>query len=108
MALPYPYSTFATSRSFTYSYVHIKPHDISKPYILFLHGFPGSSYDWRHQILYLQGQGYGIIVPDLLGYGGTSKPLDVSAYSGKGMAEDFHEVLKHEDVTQIVGIAHDW
>lgn len=49
-----------------------------------------------------------MIVPDLLGYGESSKPLDVKFYSGKGMAGDVWEVLKHERVERVVGVAHDW
>ncbi|OWP03471.1 hypothetical protein B2J93_7489 [Marssonina coronariae] len=44
-----------------------------------LYGFPGSSYDWRHQTFCFKQKGYGIVVPDLLGYRVTSKPLDVGA-----------------------------
>lgn len=81
----YSYSRFTTSRSLTYSYIHIAPSPEGPgEYNLFLHGFPSSSYDWRHQISFFQQEGYGIIVPDLLGYGGTSKPLETSLYNGKG------------------------
>ncbi|KAG4420888.1 hypothetical protein IFR04_005972 [Cadophora malorum] len=108
------HSTFTTSRSFTYSYIHIRPttdsqSQTSKPYLLFLHGFPSSSYDWRHQIPYFQQKGYGIIAPDLLGYGGSSKPLDVKAYMGKDMAKDVYELLKSEGIEEnVFGVAHDW
>ncbi|CZT00651.1 related to epoxide hydrolase [Rhynchosporium graminicola] len=106
--MEYPCSTFKTSRSFTYNYVHIKP-STDKPYVLFLHGFPSSSYDWRHQIPYFQKKGYGIIAPDLLGYGATSKPLDVNSYTGKAMANDMYELLKAEGIVEgVFGVAHDW
>lgn len=104
----YSYSHVTTSRSFTYSYIHLKPSDSTRPYILFLHGFPSSSRDWRHQIEYFQRLGYGIIVPDLLGYGGTSKPLESNAYNMKGMSNDVYEILKHENIEQVLGVAHDW
>ncbi|KAK0118184.1 hypothetical protein ONS95_012489 [Cadophora gregata] len=112
--MAYQHSTFITSRSFTYSYIHVRPttdaqSQLPKPYILFLHGFPSSSYDWRHQIPYFQQRGYGIIAPDLLGYGGSSKPLDVKAYTGKDMAKDVYELLDSEGVVEgVFGVAHDW
>ncbi|KAL2061843.1 hypothetical protein VTL71DRAFT_7221 [Oculimacula yallundae] len=106
--MDYQHSTFKTSRSFTYSYIHIKP-SANKPCILFLHGFPSSSYDWRHQIPYFREKGYGIIAPDLLGYGATSKPLDVTSYTGKGMVNDVYELLKSENIVEgVFGVAHDW
>ncbi|KAH7314146.1 Alpha/Beta hydrolase protein [Rhexocercosporidium sp. MPI-PUGE-AT-0058] len=106
--MAYPHSTFTTARSFTYSYIHIAP-TTQTTYILFLHGFPSSSYDWRHQIPYFQKKGYGIIAPDLLGYGGSSKPLDVGVYTGKGMAGDLHDLLVSVGVKEgVFGVAHDW
>ena len=36
----------------TYGFAHVEPSG-DKPYILLLHGFPSSAYDWRHQIHFL-------------------------------------------------------
>lgn len=91
----------------TYAYVDIKPKG-QKPCILFLHGFPSSSYDWRHQISFFADLGYGILAPDLLGYGGTDKPADVEAYRLKKMCEDVVSILDTEGIDQVVGVAHDW
>lgn len=92
----------------TYSYVHFPPTDVSKPWILFLHGFPSSSYDWRYQIPFFSKNGYGIIVPDLLGYGGTDKPTDVEAYRMKKMSEEVIAILDAEGVDKVLGVGHDW
>jgi len=102
------YTQFTTSRKLLYSYFHLKPSSGNESYILFLHGFPSSSYDWRHQVKYFSAKGYGIIVPDLLGYGGTAKPLDVQAYKGKNMARDVKEILEHEKIDKVIGVGHDW
>ncbi len=91
----------------TYSFVHVHPED-NKPYILFLHGFPDSSYGWRHQIPYFHERGYGLIVPDLLGYGGTDKPKDVEEYRLKKMAQDLVAFLDAYKIQQVIGVGHDW
>ncbi|KIX08796.1 uncharacterized protein Z518_03453 [Rhinocladiella mackenziei CBS 650.93] len=49
-----------------------------------------------------------MIVPDLLGYAGTSKPTDISAYNFKGQADDLVEILKAEDISSVIIIGHDW
>ena len=90
-----------------YSYVHVMPKD-NKPYILFLHGFPESSFGWRHQIPYFERLGYGIIAPDLLGYGETSKPKEVEAYKQKKMAGEVVHILNVCGVQQVIGVGHDW
>lgn len=91
----------------TYSYVYIKPKS-EKPWLLFLHGFPSSSFDWRHQIRFFSDLGYGVLAPDLLGYGGTDKPTDIRAYRIEKMSEEIVAVLDAEGVNRVVGVAHDW
>lgn len=91
----------------TYSYSY-KPAKALKPTILFVHGFPSSSYDWRHQISYFSSLGYGVIAPDLLGYGETDKPTSVSDYRGKKMAAEIDELLEHAKLSKVHGVAHDW
>jgi soluble epoxide hydrolase/lipid-phosphate phosphatase len=105
---PPPSKKITTSRDYIYNYIRIKSTEDGGLYLLFLHGFPSSSHDWRHQIQYFSQKGYGIIAPDLLGYGRTSKPLDVQAYKGKDMAKDVIEILDHEKISLVIGIGHDW
>ncbi|TVY54943.1 Bifunctional epoxide hydrolase 2 [Lachnellula cervina] len=42
------------------------------------------------------------------GYGKSSKPLDEQAYTGKGMSDDVKEILDHEKLGKVIGVAHDW
>lgn len=92
----------------TYTYVSI-PAKPTKPTILFLHGCPSSSYDWRHQISFFSAHGYGVLAPDLLGYGGTTKPSSLHDYRGKKMALELAELLDHENITaKVHAIGHDF
>lgn len=90
----------------TYRYLRIRAKE-GKPYLLFIHGWPSSSYDWRYQIEYFRSKGYGLIVPDLLGYGGTTKPADAVAYRTKRVAENVIEILNCEGIKTVYGISHD-
>lgn len=91
-----------------YAFAHVKPSNPSKPTFLFLHGFTSSSYDWRHQIKPLAVQGYGVIAPDLLGYGDTDSPVEVEAYSVNKMASHLAEILAKEGIAKVIGVGHDW
>ena len=103
------YKTTTTSRGFNYRVYHQEGTDSSKPTILLLHGFPSSSYDWRHQIAYFGGRGHAIVAPDLLGYGKTDKPTDVAAYAASKIAQDVYDVLEALGIKgPIVAIGHDW
>ncbi|KAI0341823.1 epoxide hydrolase [Trametopsis cervina] len=104
---PAKYKTVVTSRGITYSYyfASAKP---SKPTILFCHGFPSTSKHWEKEILFFEGHGYGIIAPDMLGFGGTGKPTDADAYVPSLVSRDLVEVLDAADLQKVIAIGHDW
>ncbi|KAG9496366.1 hypothetical protein J7337_012954 [Fusarium musae] len=106
--MAFSYSTYTTTRALNYSYIHILPRLPNTRYLLFLHGFPSTSYHWRHQIPFFKAKGYGIIAPDLLGFGETSRPTELEMYKGEDMARDIVEILTSEGIGTIVGVAHDW
>ncbi|KAJ5192615.1 hypothetical protein N7449_008757 [Penicillium cf. viridicatum] len=91
----------------TYRYVFSPPFEDEKPYLLFLHGFPESSYEWHHQIEYFIQQGYGVIAPDLLGYGGTDNHSDLQSFSLKNMVLELGRLLDCEGIDKVVGVSHD-
>lgn len=98
----------STGHSYCYLY-HPSAKGSGHPTLLFLHGFPSSAYDFRHQVEHFTAKGYGVLVPDLLGYGGTSQPVDdVQKYSMSRMAREVVEILDHEGISRVVGISHDW
>ncbi|KAF9903292.1 hypothetical protein BX616_001668 [Lobosporangium transversale] len=93
--------------------------------ILLLHGFPDLWYGWRYQIEYLASLGYyRVLVPDLLGYGKSSKPrFDTqydpatetwqynklnTDYTPKKVARHLTELLDHLKLEKAVWIGHDW
>ena len=91
----------------TYRYAINPPLEKEKPYLLFLHGFPETSYSWVNQIEYFTRRGYGIIAPDLLGTGGTDKPVELEAYSLKTMASEIAKLLDCEGLDKVVAVSHD-
>lgn len=101
------YKDAVTRRGFKYHYF-LSPATEGKATLLFLHGFPSTSYDWHKQVSFFVDKGYGVLVPDLLGYGGTDKPTDPSLYTKKEMADDIISLLDVENITTAFAISHDW
>ncbi|KAH9469301.1 hypothetical protein Pst134EA_009822 [Puccinia striiformis f. sp. tritici] len=103
--------TFVISSGYRYSYID-QPSLIngrSDDVVLLLHGFPDLAYGWRYQIVDLVSRGYRTIAPDLLGYGGTSKPTDVKEYSQLKSCNAILEILDHENIKQkVIVVGHDW
>ena len=82
--------------------------DTRKPTLLFVHGFPSTAYDWRHQVTFFAKAGYGIVAPDLLGHGGSSKPSSVESYAPSRIAADLVDILDRSNVARVIAIGHDW
>ena len=76
------------------------------PPVLLLHGYPQTRALWR-QIAPVLARSYRVICPDLRGYGASSKPSDVAAYSFRAMAGDQLALLAHLGFTSAAVVGHD-
>ena len=100
------YKTVKTSRGIKYSYFFAAANG-SKPTLLLCHGYPSTSRDWRYLVPYFTDKGYGVIAPDMLGYGGTDKPTDPVEYLPSLMAKDMVDILNAEGIASVVAVGHD-
>ena len=96
------------------SYANWQGHDIfkvvhrtsgNKPWLLLIHGFPTSSFDF-HQMWESLGAQYNLLAFDMLGFGYSDKPADWD-YSVMQQADIAEWLLDHEGVKQAGVLAHD-
>lgn len=76
--------------------------------VLLLHGFPQTSFSWRHQLPALAAAGYRAVAPDQRGYSPGARPADVGEYRFDRLVGDvlgFADALGG-DRFHLVG--HDW
>ncbi len=78
------------------------------PLILLCHGWPELSYSWRRQIGPLADAGYHVVAPDMRGFGRTSAPQDINAYSIFDHVGDMVALVAALGKKQAVIIGHDW
>jgi pimeloyl-ACP methyl ester carboxylesterase len=78
------------------------------PLVLLCHGWPELSYSWRHQIPAIAAAGYRVAAPDMRGFGQTSAPADVAAYSIFDHVGDMVALVEALGEKQAVIIGHDW
>jgi len=78
------------------------------PLILCVHGFPELWYSWRHQIAHFSERGYTAAALDVRGYGGSSKPHEIAAYSIRNLASDVAAVIDKLGGGTAVLFGHDW
>ncbi|VDC04350.1 unnamed protein product [Peniophora sp. CBMAI 1063] len=101
------YKKTTVSRGLSYLYYYSRAQD-DKPTLFFLHGYPSTSADWAGIVAALEPKGYGILIPDMLGYGGTDKPTDPALYVSSGIVRDLIDLLAVEGIGKCVVIGHDW
>ncbi|CUA73981.1 hypothetical protein RSOLAG22IIIB_01502 [Rhizoctonia solani] len=111
--LGYESKTVHLSTGHHYRYVDIHPPEGTETIVtaLVLHGFPDSAYGWRHQVRGWSGRGIRLIVPDTLGYHGSSQPTDPVDYAMKRQSDDLEELVHKAGIgkdEKIIAIAHDW
>lgn len=78
------------------------------PVVVLAHGFPELAYSWRHQIPVLAAAGYHVLAPDQRGYGGSSRPEAIEAYTIKELTADIAGLLDDVGAETAVLVGHDW
>lgn len=76
--------------------------------VVLLHGFPDTSYLWRHLIPELVGAGYRAIAPDLRGRGKSERPERAEDYALTKCVTDVAAIMDALGVERAHVIGHDW
>jgi pimeloyl-ACP methyl ester carboxylesterase len=76
------------------------------PLLLFLHGFPSSSYDWRELLELRQGKAEATLAFDFLGFGLSEKPRD-HLYTLAWQADAAEELVRRAGASPVFLVAHD-
>ncbi|MBW1709351.1 MAG: alpha/beta fold hydrolase [Deltaproteobacteria bacterium] len=110
-----PEERFANLPDYTYEprYVEIEglrmayvEHGSGDP-ILMLHGEPTWGFLYRHMIPPLASSGR-VIVPDLIGFGRSDKPIAVNAYTYKSHVRWMRAFIEALDLERITLVCQDW
>ena len=78
------------------------------PLVVFCHGWPESWYSWRHQLPAVADAGYQAVAMSMRGYGQTSAPQDVGAYTINHLVGDVVAVVNSIGAESAVVVGHDW
>ncbi|MFJ8750036.1 alpha/beta fold hydrolase [Streptomyces sp. NPDC102441] len=78
------------------------------PLVLMIHGFPETSYSWRHQLSAVAAAGFRAVAVDVRGYGRSSAPDPVDAYRMTALVADNVGVVHALGERTATVIGHDW
>jgi len=92
------------------AYVDVGPSDApDAPVVLLLHGEPTWSYLYRDVVDVLVAAGLRCVVPDLVGFGRSDKPVDSAEHSYARHVEWVRELaLDHLDLRDVTLVGQDW
>jgi pimeloyl-ACP methyl ester carboxylesterase len=78
------------------------------PLVLMCHGWPELWYSWRHQLKALAAAGFRAVAPDMRGFGRTSAPDNVGAYTIFHNVGDMVALVAALDEKRALIVGHDW
>ena len=78
------------------------------PVIVLAHGFPESSWSWRHQVAPLAAAGYHVLAPDQRGYGRSTRFDRVEDYGITQLTGDLLNLVATTGHDDAVFVGHDW
>jgi pimeloyl-ACP methyl ester carboxylesterase len=76
--------------------------------VVLLHGFPQTSWSWRHVIPALADAGYRVVAPDQRGYSPGARPDGVDAYRMPQLVGDVVGMLDVLGADRADVVGHDW
>ena len=76
--------------------------------VIMLHGFPETSYAFRHQLEALARAGYRAVAPDQRGYSADARPSDVADYAMGSLVGDVAGIADALDFDSFHLVGHDW
>lgn len=78
------------------------------PLVIFCHGWPESWYSWRHQLRAIGSAGYRAVALHMRGYGRSSRPENIEAYSITNLVGDVAGCVAGLGASEAVVVGHDW
>ena len=87
---------------------HLRAGPADGPLIIFLHGWPELSISWRHQLPVLAGLGFGVVAPDMRGYGRSTTYGRHADHAQRHIVGDMIGLLDALGAERAIWVGHDW
>ncbi|MDX1587417.1 MAG: alpha/beta hydrolase [Oleiphilaceae bacterium] len=106
---PYPFEvhtfTFDSQRqSLEMAYMH-RPAEDGRPTVLLLHGKNFGADYWERTASYLHDKGYGVLMPDQVGFGKSSKPAHYQ-FSFEALAHNTRALVHELGIDRLIVMGH--
>jgi len=92
-------------QSLKMAYIYLKPTKSDMPTVTLMHGKNFNADYWTTTAQYLQSLGYGVLIPDQIGFGKSSKPTDYQ-YSFAALAHHTHALIDSLNIKESIVLGH--
>ena len=75
--------------------------------MIFLHGWPGIGLLWRAQLEAFAAEGWHCVAPDMRGYGNSTAPSALDAYTVEQIVADMVALHEHLGSQPAIWVGHD-
>lgn len=104
---PYPVQTYTIptqGQNLTMAYMHLPARD-GKATVTLLHGKNFNGAYWKKTADFLHAQGYGVVIPDQIGFGKSSKPRNYQ-YTFAELAQNTNNLLASLNIPSSIVVGH--
>ncbi|MDK2963238.1 MAG: hypothetical protein PWQ29_632 [Verrucomicrobiota bacterium] len=98
------YSVSSQGKSLEMAYMYLEG-DKNKPVVTLLHGKNFNGAYWAQTARWLQDQGYSILIPDQIGFGKSSKPVDYQ-FSFAALATNTRKLMDELNIRKSIVVGH--
>lgn len=105
---PFPTRTFpltSQGQTLAMSYMYLPATAKDKPVVTLLHGKNFNGAYWEQVARHLQKQGYGVFIPDQIGFGKSAKPVAYQ-YSFAALAHNTHQLQQALGIQTSIVVGH--
>ncbi|MEL0642127.1 alpha/beta hydrolase [Pseudoalteromonas aliena] len=92
-------------QSLKMAYIYLKPTQANMPAVVLMHGKNFNGDYWTSTAQYLQSLGYGVLIPDQIGFGKSSKPSNYQ-YSFAALAHHTHALMNSLNIKKSIVLGH--
>jgi pimeloyl-ACP methyl ester carboxylesterase len=92
-------------QSLKMAYIYLKPTKVTMPTVTLLHGKNFNADYWTSTAQYLQSLGFGVLIPDQIGFGKSSKPTNYQ-YSFASLAHHTHALMDSLNLKETIVVGH--
>ncbi len=92
-------------QSLKMAYIYLKPTQKNMPTVTLMHGKNFNADYWSPTARYLQSLGFGVLIPDQIGFGKSSKPTNYQ-YSFAALAHHTHALMDSLKLEKSIVVGH--